>query len=470
MLRITISNASVTREGRKLLDGASIAIAPGSHTAVLGPNGAGKTTLLRVIRGEVPPDNESGRTYETENGVQNDPLGLRHRIGMVSGDMQDFYEHSGSKATGREIVLAGFFDSPLLYEQPDAKMLVKADTALRRMRAAELAEVPARAMSTGQLRRVLLARACAPEPDVILLDECMDGLDKAARATAMELLETLAKRATLVVTAHRGEDVPSCIRQTVHLRDAAGHEKSGEHSRCPALPQPGPMKFIVRIRKADVVMHGRNILHDIDFTMRPGEAWAVSGDNGAGKSTFLKLILGDVAPFADEGTVERFGGCGTGEAHRRRMAVVSPEMHGLFARLPHCRDTVLETVLSGMFGTVGLYETPSADQQDRARELLAFSGLTELAGRRMETLSHGQRRRVLLTRAIAGEPWLLLLDEPLSGLDAESRQSMGNTLDRLIRCGMPVIMISHHEGDFPQSATHRLRLAHGRIVSTDRRS
>lgn len=467
MLRITISNASVTREGRKLLEDASVAITPGSHTAVLGPNGAGKTTLLRVIRGDMPPDNESSRTFETENGVQNDPLGLRHRIGMVSGDMQDFYEDSGGKATGREIVLAGFFDTPLLYEQPDAKMLAKADTALRRMRAAELADIPARAMSTGQLRRVLMARACAPEPDVILLDECMDGLDASSRKTAMELLETLAERATLVVTAHRRKDLPGCIRQTVHLGKPAEPGASGETLHCPLLPKPALMDFIVRIRDADVVMHGQKILHAIDFTMLPGEAWAVSGDNGAGKSTFLKLILGDVAPFADEGTVERFGGTGTGETHRRRMAVVSPEMHGLFARLPHCRDTVLETVLSGMFGTVGLYETPSAVQQERARELLAFTGLPELAERRMETLSHGQRRRVLLTRAIAGEPWLLLLDEPLSGLDAESRQSMRHTLDRLIRCGMPVILISHHEGDFPQSVNRRLHMANGRIEMTE---
>lgn len=468
MLGIHLNNVSVTRGDIRLLDGVSFCVKPGRHVALLGPNGAGKTTLLRVLRGDMPPDRVESRQYETEAGTQSDPLGLRERMAMVSGDMQDFYEGPGSHALGLDIVLAGFFDAPLLYEPVSDALRHRAQESLRLMDAAGLARVRAGAMSTGQLRRVLMARALAGDPEVLLLDECLDGLDAASRETALSLMERVADRCTLVVTAHRKEDIPDFVTETIRLGgEGQGSEAVPMGSGASVAVHPMPqMDYIVRIRDADVVVGGHRVLNRVNFTMLPGENWAVFGDNGAGKSTFLRLILGDVAPYADEGSVERFGGVGTGEAHRRRMAVVSPELHGLFAQHPHCRDTVLETVLSGFFGTVGLYETPSADDERRARKVLAFAGLEAVADRRMETLSHGQRRRVLLARAVAGEPWLLLLDEPMSGLDAASRAAMRETLNRFARQGVPLLMVSHRQDDIPAAVNRRLTLHDGRIIDT----
>lgn len=469
MLRIILDSACVTRNGVRLLDCVSFVLEPGCHTAVLGSNGAGKTTLLRVLRGEMPPDDPLSRLYETESGSQNDPLGLRDRIAMVSGDMQDFYEGPGRHARGRDIVLAGFYDSPLLYEVPTGEMCSRADEALSLMDALDLAETQAGSMSTGQLRRVLMARALAGEPEVLLLDECLDGLDEASRETAMTLLQRAAGHCTLVVAAHRDDDVPGFVEQMLRLSPAGGEGEpriSESEQSFPARHALPEMEYVVRIRGADVVMRGHHVLYGVNFTMLPGETWAVFGENGAGKSTLLQLIVGDVAPYADEGTVERFGGRGTGEDHRRRMAVVSPELHGLFARYPHCRDTVLETVLSGLFGTIGLYETPSAEDEERARGILAMSGLAGLAERRMETLSHGQRRRALLARAVAGDPWLLLLDEPMSGLDAPSRAGMREVLNELASQGLPLLMVSHRQEDLPSAVNRRLTLHEGRIIDT----
>ncbi|HBR07079.1 MAG TPA: ABC transporter, partial [Desulfovibrio sp.] len=138
-------------------------------------------------------------------------------MALVSAALQDFYVTSESGATALEVVLAGFFDEPLLYEEPDPELRQRALAALKDLDAMDLAGRPMRTLSQGQARRVLLVRALVTEPDILLLDEFLDGLDAASRAATLELLERAGERATLLCAAHRVEDLPGCVQRALVL-------------------------------------------------------------------------------------------------------------------------------------------------------------------------------------------------------------------------------------------------------------
>ncbi|MGE4551581.1 MAG: ATP-binding cassette domain-containing protein, partial [Desulfovibrionaceae bacterium] len=444
---IQLTDARVARGGRDLLSGIDFTLARGEHWAVLGENGSGKTTLLRLLRGEIPPTS-GDRRYRLDPGEPpcESPAGLRQRLPLVTPQTQEVYAGAGWSLTGEDAVLAGFFDTWLLYETPDEAMRQAARRALADLEAARLADKRVAEMSTGELRLVLLARALAGGPDVLFLDEHLDGLDRAARRAVRRATELAGARTALVVAAHRAEDQPeprpasgpesgSGVGDRAILLEAGRMVAQGTLAEVTAryagaprpaaaipgllAPEPSGAEVLVRLTGVNVTRDGAPILRDVDWEVRRGEQWAVVGANGAGKSTLLAVVLG-LADTVLGSRVEHFDRPGLPEfaAVRRRVPLVSDE-----AQTAYVYDvTAREAVLSGFFGSIGLYEPPDGLMLAKADAALEFMGLAGLAQRRIKSLSYGQMRRVLLARALAGEPELMLLDEPLSGLDAASRR------------------------------------------------
>lgn len=485
-LLVRLDGAGVTREGRALLRDAHWRPVPGQHWAVLGANGAGKTTFLRLVRGDLAPDDPGARTYLLGGRKQDTPIGLRRRVGLVTSVQQDFYTLDESGITALDAVLAGFFDTPLLYEEPTPAMRAAAQEALALMGAGRLAARPMRGLSQGQARRVLLARALAPRPDILILDEFLDGLDRRARTRALEAVDRAAARTMLLCAAHRPEDLPDCLTHALILdhgevlasgpapevlplygADAAPADP-GRWRLIPARPRE---KVLLRIRDAEVWLDGAPVLSDISWEVRAGENWAVLGPNGAGKSTLLRLVLALESPAAvngPPGTVERFG-LGEEEgvlAAQARMALVSPALQATYAY-----DLAAEEVVwSGFRGSIGLWEEPDEDERARAAEAMEFMGLTALAGRRLRSLSYGQQRKVFLARALVAAPDLLLLDEPFSGLDAASRAEARALLERLAEAGQRFLLVTHRPADMPRAVNRVLVLEEGRIAFSGTRA
>lgn len=208
------------------------------------------------------------------------------------------------------------------------------------------------------------------------------------------------------------------------------------------------------------------MLAGIDWQVRPGERWVVLGGNGAGKTQLLKLLAGEVWPAPQpRGKREYFwrgAAFRTPEGVREQIAYLGPERQDRYER--YDQDfTVTAVVATGLHRTDIPLAPITAEDRRRAREWLAKLGIGALATRRLLTLSYGQRRLVLLARALATRPALLLLDEAGSGLDARNRARLDRWLERSAHSLLPWVYTTHRADDVPAAANRLLLLDAGRI-------
>lgn len=208
---------------------------------------------------------------------------------------------------------------------------------------------------------------------------------------------------------------------------------------------------------------GKVILNDVTWTLESGQRWAILGPNGAGKTTLLSILSAERHPST--GTVnllgETFGRTDLREL-RMRIAKVDPSLR----MLDWLHGT--EAVLTGIRNTTWPHWDAWGDAEyKQARELLTSIGAAEFADQEITHLSHGERQRIRLARALIKDPELLLLDEPTTGLDFPAREALLQSLDKLTRShpDLPTITVSHHLEELPASTTHVMLLRGGEILT-----
>lgn len=217
---------------------------------------------------------------------------------------------------------------------------------------------------------------------------------------------------------------------------------------------------LIEIRNAVVYINGGKVLSGIDWTMNDDENWAVVGNNGAGKTTFMKLVFGEIIPVYG-GEVRWFGQPELTplEDIRRKIGFVSAEYQANYSyNLPGW-----EVVASGLFSSIGLYEDVSRKQKQTALEWMNFLGIERLAHTGFRNMSYGEARRTLLARALVNRPSLLILDEPCTGLDIPTREMFLETLEKLSATQTRVIYVTHHIEEILPIITHVLYLQQGTI-------
>jgi iron complex transport system ATP-binding protein len=222
---------------------------------------------------------------------------------------------------------------------------------------------------------------------------------------------------------------------------------------------------VLQMSGVAVVRDGSTLLADVDWTVRDGERWVVLGPNGAGKTTLLQIAA--AALFPTRGTVdllgERFGSVDLGELRTR----VGLSSSALGDRIPG-HETAVDVVVTASYGVVGRWSERYDDADvTRAQELLGRMGLRAFATRRFGTLSEGERKRVLLARALMTDPELLLLDEPAAGLDLGAREALLRLLTRLSQddAAPPTVLVTHHVEEVPVGTTHAMLLSRGRCIA-----
>lgn len=223
----------------------------------------------------------------------------------------------------------------------------------------------------------------------------------------------------------------------------------------PHPPQHQADSPTVELHHVSVRYPGVTALEDVSFRLHQGEQVAVVGPNGAGKSTLFNVIVGTVKPTSGEVRIY-----GSGPDEHICIGYV-PQRNKIDWRFP---VTVWDVVMMGRASRIGLLRRPGAQDRQRVQEALNEVGLLELADRQIGELSGGQQQRVFLARALAQEAELLLLDEPLTGLDAPSRDAIRSILAKLRSRGISIIVATH---DLNQAAQlyERVLLLNRRLLA-----
>ena len=482
-LEVRLAHANLRRNGRRVLKDLSWIIRPGERWVLAGGNGAGKTQLLKLVAGAVWPAPAAHPVRRYLRGRQHwtTPQEVLEEIAYLGAERQDKYQRYGWDMTAGRIVGTGVHRTDIPLEALSAADRRRIKRALGSLGITHLAARRFLSLSYGERRVVLLARALASRPRLLLLDEVLNGLDAANRTRILDWLARRSRRLPWVLATHRIEDVPRGANRALVLSSGAvvyrgplrgaplaewlsthhrGRRHHGRTRRERAARARGPAgRELVRLTGARVYLDGSRALTDISLAVRRGECWVVHGRNGSGKTTLLRTLYGDHG-VAVGGGIER-AGVAAGvplERFRKRVGLVAPHLQA-----EHPRDlTVTEVVQSGRHASIGLNGVATPADRAAARRTLSLFGLTRLGSRPLSELSYGQSRRVLFARAWVRHPKLLLLDEPFAGVDAPTRRALMQRVAALAASGTAVVVTTHQLHDWPGCATHELELAHGR--------
>ncbi len=484
---IALENITARLRDRWYLNDTSWEIGKGEQWAILGPNGSGKTTLARTIAGRVPV--VKGRVRRNLTGpifyVSSEERGEIFRRERALDEARDF---SGRKheTTAVKDILCPCIDK--WGGEAEAEDLLKelcADLDL-----AFLLDRSVNSLSTGEMSKVLIARALLRRPALLILDEPFDGLDKPSRNSLEKTLSNLmTKGLHCVLITHRTEEIFPGLTHVLVLNEGslfAGGKREEilvngkvreiyrqlfpekERPSYPGLkraPFKAPSSSVMIEMEKVTVRHGDTVaLGDVSWKMSEGENWAVTGPNGSGKSTLLSLITGDeLQAYANRITL--FGKKrGTGESVWEIKKKIGTISHALSTRYQQ-NLSVFDVVCSGFFDSIGLYRMCTREQEQTALKWIRLLGIKALSGHCFSNLSYGQRQLVLITRAIVKTPLILILDEPCAGLDPVNREKVLGMVEFIgSATSTNLIYVTHHREEILPCITHQLTLDKGKLV------
>jgi molybdate transport system ATP-binding protein len=492
---VRLREVDVEIDGICVLRDICLEIAAGERWGIVGANGGGKSTLLALIAGKRwPAPGRGSRIYDFGDGPEHDAVTARERVTLVGHELQDLYVARRWNFRARDVVLSGFTRTDIPRRNPGPALLAAASGLLDRLGLGHLAERRLLELSRGEQRRVLIARALATDPAVLLLDEPASGLDVGARDDLEATLRALPSSLAVVVAAHGTADLPRGTTRLVRIangrlerladpdpepepelvlgnppapehpaRGAMAHVDGDRRTSRTAAADDASGDVLMALEHVSVWIAGRRILADVDWEFRQGEHWLVTGANGAGKSTLLRLLHAEIRPAV--GGAMRWPALGDPAdvwSLRRLVALVSPELQARYLY----PTTVFDAIASGLHASIGLTRAIAPSERDCVEALLAAFELDTLKTRMLRQLSYGQRHRALIARTLVAGPRVLLLDEPWEGLDSASTAIVQRELSARIAAGTQVICVSH-VGARGLPLNRALRIEGGRLIRAD---
>lgn len=443
------------------------------HWVLLGGNGAGKSAITAVLldQANIVSGTRSCDFKRTE--IVSSDLQKQLITAELLADQDDITDGKTSPKLVSELI---YQQSSPCFDQQLCQQLITGfafETLLKQR---------LRALSTGETRKLMLIKALSNRPELIVLDEPFDGLDVQSVELLRSVLIELSASMTMVFVVNRLDEIPVFIThygyvkngelqqqlatpdlkqrddlfKLLHLQqtDLTIPSKDVAHS-APEFNEPE----LVRLQNASVSYSGKVIFSHLNWTIKARQHWQLSGKNGSGKTCLLNLITGD-NPQCYNNDIKVFGyQRGSGESIwqiKQHIGYISNALHMEY----RVSISALNTIVSGFYDSIGLYQKPTQIQLDIAIQWLALLGLSELKNTPFTQLSFGDQRMLLIARAMVKHPTLLILDEPCLGLDEANRQRVLLLIEKICAAGSStVIYVNHHAKDKITGIEHYLDMA-----------
>ena len=425
-------------------------------TAIAGRNGSGKTLYVDQLRKQLASDKVRYIAFTDSYGVNVDGqyyLQLRwnqhdidHETPTVGELLQRAYLLAGEDTAERRKLRDQLYEFFHMEEFLDKYIIT---------------------LSSGELRKFQLTKTLFADPKLLIMDNPFIGLDAETRDPLRDLLKLLAEERDMeiMLVMSKTDDIPAFVSEVKWMgtqEPVPPHVLSPSQQEAilslPYTDNDYDCQHVIDMKNVSIRYGERTILKDLNWTVRNGERWALSGQNGSGKSTLLSLVCAD-NPQSYACDITLFDRPrGSGESIwdiKKHIGYVSPEMHRSYKRnLPAIR-----IVASGLMDSIGLYAVPNPQDYDKCRWWLDMFGVGDLADKPFLQLSSGEQRLVLLARAFVKDPQLLILDEPLHGLDLWNRRLTKDIIETFCqRRGKTLIMVTHYQEELPNVITNNLFL------------
>ncbi len=488
---INIENGVTRMPDWRMRKPVDFTLCDGENIAVMGPNGGGKSMFIDILTGKHPllgdaikyDFSPSTREYISDNikyvcfkdtyGGDNDSTYyLQQRwnqteidpeTATVGSRLEAAYNAAGDDTPERRALQRHIYELFGLETMLDKYVIL---------------------LSSGELRKLVIASSIFSQPRLLIIDNPYIGLDKEARQQLTNLLQTLSTEhgIQIMLVVNRLKDIPEFITHVVEVSDMTVGAKTTREEYMSAqtetdnttTPDATALEAsILALPYSDTEYHAtkvvdmhdvcirygeRTILKDLSWTVLNGEHWALTGRNGSGKSTLLSLVCADnpQSYACDIALFDRSRGSGESIWDiKKHIGYVSPEMHRAF----RANVTAERIVASGFSNAVSLYVKPDPKNRETCLFWMRVFGIEHLAQQSFLKLSSGEQRLVLLARAMVKDPELLILDEPLHGLDEPNRRHVKQVIEAFCkRRNKTLIMVTHYEEELPACIDHRKTL------------
>lgn len=475
---VKISNA-IPRQGHLQFENpVNWTLKSDQHWALIGENGSGKTLLVDLLMGKYALKSGDIICKDTDgNNLRSSAIiksvAFRDIYSIIDAQ-NSYYQQRWNKGDEQDV--------PVVRDLMETEDQAWLNTLLDWFQISELMEKEVNTLSSGELRKFLIVRSLLSKPRVLILDNPFIGLDAPSRIVLNDLLTRLSllERLQVVLVLSDIKDIPDMITNVLPIHDKRIYPEMSradfmldndlKASLFPIRRKPNisfvkgngkistpSFQYAAVLNNIQVVYGQRTILKDLNWTISRGEKWALLGANGAGKSTLLSLICGD-NPQAYANNITLFDKKrGTGESIwdiKKRIGYVSPEMHLYYLK----NVKSLDVVGSGFFDTIGLYRKCDSSQEKIALEWMQIFGVEHLKDIPFLYISSGEQRLVLLTRLFVKNPDLLILDEPLHGLDGQNKKMVKEIIEDFCDSDKSLIYVTHYEEEIPDIVDKRLVL------------
>ena len=495
-LIFSFRDISIRHFNSLVFEGLDFSLKKGQNWALVGKSGSGKSTFLDFIMGKVSlAGGEASYPYfdrYIREQHQEDPffnrfkliaqVSARHEFRNLSHTSDFYYQQRFNSCDSEDADTVVTFLSSIKSVQAPGVWTFQRVT--ERLKLVSLLDKQLIKLSNGETKRLMLAAALIKNPLLLLLDNPLNGLDVDSRQDFNELIREISDSGISIIMATSPGEIPDVITHVAVL------EKGKMISRIPAVQfKPGQFntaefrqtdrtelqmllsvqdrpdyQTIIEMEDVSIKYGDKLILDKLNWKLKQGERWMLTGHNGAGKSTLLSLINGD-NPQAYANKITLFDQRkGRGESIweiKKKIGYVSPEFFQYFPLESSC----LQVIESGFYDTLGLFRHSSSSKAEISLRWMQVLEIGKYAGILIRNVPVSIQRICLLARAMVKNPVLLILDEPCLGLDFAQQEQFKKLIDEICSMSnMSLIYVSHYQHEMPSCMTHSLKLEQGRVV------